>query len=59
MYKGKMYTSFDNPGAEGTIDYNSRDAVYQACKNAETVQKHWCARLIQMDGWTLADDYPW
>ena len=48
--------------------YNySREQVLEACKYGNTDdpeisskgRRHFCARLIQMDGWEIKDDYPW
>lgn len=51
MYYGKIYTSFDG-------ETPTRATMLESCKNP-SLQKHWCTRLIQVDGWKMADDYPW
>ena len=46
---------------------NDREEVLKACKYGNTDdpnisskgRRHYCARLIQMDGWEIKDDYPW
>lgn len=46
---------------------NNREEVLNACKYGNTDdpnvsskgRRHYCARLIQIDGWEIKDDYPW
>lgn len=49
------------------MENNDREEVLNACKYGNTDvpdvsskgRRHYCARLIQMDGWEIKDDYPW
>lgn len=40
-----------------------REDVLTSCRNGSGSgwrdKRHWCTRLIQMDGWQIKDDYPW
>ena len=49
--QGKIYTS-SSPGQY------SRSYCLNDCKK-DGVQRHYCSRLIQIDGWQIKDDYPW
>ena len=57
--------SFDNgifvPSSYYHIN-RTRDQLLEECKNPTSGKKssrHACTRLIQVDGWTIAKDYPW
>ena len=58
---GKFYASL--PGHQ----YSTREQLLRSCKYGNTDnpnvsskgRRHACARLIQMDGWEIRDDYPW
>ena len=51
IYKGKILTSY-------TTDLLSRATCLNDCRK-NSVQRHHCSRLIQLDGWQIKDDYPW
>ncbi len=46
---------------------DDRDTALKGCKYGNTDspnvsskgRRHYCARLIQLDGWQIKDDYPW
>ena len=60
--KGTFITS-----SSGSADGKSREELLSLCKygnydNASVAyskRRHACARLIQVDGWQMKDDYPW
>lgn len=37
----------------------TREELLSSCKNAQKPHRHACTRLIQVDGWRIAKDYPW
>ena len=51
IFKGKLLT-----GSSSSAD---RTYILNTCKRAEKGHCHQCARLIQLDGWQIKDDYPW
>lgn len=61
LKKGKVVTS------TSSFDNKTRNQLLYNCKygnsdNSETSSKgrrHACARLIEVDGWMIKDDYPW
>ena len=61
LNNGKLYTSLS------TMQDSSREALLENCKygNHDNIEvsspdkRHACARLIQVDGWQIKDDYPW
>ena len=61
IYRGKFYASL--PGHQNA----TREGLLKSCKYGNTDnsdvsskgRRHACARLIQIDGWEIRDDYPW
>ncbi|MBQ3640687.1 type II secretion system protein [bacterium] len=61
QYKGEMITS------SNSYHSMSRDRLLSLCKygNSDDAsvssqgRRHACARLIEIDGWTIKPDYPW
>lgn len=53
----KPYDYGVNPGDLGTRGYWTNNSTY-GCNTSSTFKTH-CAGLIMMDGWKIADDYPW
>jgi len=46
--------------AYSLYDSYTREELLSACKSGnEKGSKQACSRLIQIDGWQIADDYPW
>ena len=55
LYYGNFYTSF------GGATNLSRESLLDRCKNpsdGNPIHRHYCARLIQYDGWEIKPDYP-
>jgi len=36
-----------------------RETLLNGCRNSHPHDRHYCTRLIQVDGWQIKDDYPW
>lgn len=61
MYKDKFYTGFPIPQHPEQLTYN-RETLLDYCRNGydeDENKKPLCSRLIQVDGWRIANDYPW
>ena len=54
LHRGKFITS--EPGA----DSFTRDELIEKCRTGSGKgHRHYCTRLIQIDGWEIRKDYPW
>ena len=54
LHRGKFITS--EPGA----DSFTRDELIEKCRTGSGKgHRHYCTRLIQIDGWEISKDYPW
>ncbi|MCD7878466.1 MAG: hypothetical protein LUG16_00865 [Candidatus Gastranaerophilales bacterium] len=71
-YDGKrtfLFTMYNKEFVTSSSDYDNktREEILDSCKygnydnsSVSTKDKrHACARLIQIDGWQIKDDYPW
>ena len=58
LNNGRFVTSQDS----SVYNNMSRDELLEECKTPYTTlnsKRHACTRLIQVDGWRIAKDYPW
>lgn len=53
LTNGKFMTS------QSSYNNMTREELLNRCKNAKKPGRHACTRLIQVDGWRIAKDYPW
>lgn len=55
--EGKLY--FDQYWNSRTTLLSDNDSMCNKTASSKTLKGMGCGRLIQMDGWKIADDYPW